>query len=140
MHTLSKRESVCALAQSTTVHLSTPRPVRPADIGRTYERPKGKGREGKDSQVDLLALETDPEGWLINRLKWHGVDIYAGSYACWRDRIGNSILNNRFGMVVVGRHNGKPETYEQVFERIYNLKLKDVPRGTAATPAKQAKR
>lgn len=89
----------------------------------------GKDKEGQ--QPDLLAPEVDPEGWLINRLKWHGVDIYAGQYTCWRDRLGHSILNNRFGMVIAGRHNGKPETYEAVFERIYGITLKDLAKQSA---------
>lgn len=67
----------------------------------------------------------DPESWLLQRLQQHGVDVYAppGPFDCLRDRLAQAIVDNQFGTVVVGRHDGKPERYEQLFERIYGTKL-----------------
>jgi hypothetical protein len=80
--------------------------------------------------------DIDPETFLLERLKQHGVDVYAGGpFECLRDRLGTAIIENRFGMVIVGRSNGKPESYEALFERIYGVKLKDVPR---LAPSRQA--
>ena len=66
----------------------------------------------------------NPEAWLSNRLQSHGVDIYAGGpFASLRERIAYVIVTNRYGAVVCGRHDGKPETYAEVFERIYGASL-----------------
>lgn len=73
----------------------------------------------------------DPELWLADRLKQHGVDIYAGGeFASFRDRLARAIITNKFGTVIAGRHEKKPESYGELFERIYGIKLNDVPRGT----------
>lgn len=70
-------------------------------------------------------MSIDPEQFLLERLKDHGVDVYApaGPFECLRDRLAQVIVDNRFGSVVAGRHNGKPERYEDLFQRIYGTKL-----------------
>jgi hypothetical protein len=73
----------------------------------------------------------DAENWLLERLKQHGIDVYvAGEFATLQARLGHVIVTNRYGPVVAGRHNGKPETYAQLFERMYGTPLPTVPRGT----------
>jgi hypothetical protein len=93
-----------------------------------------QGREGKDVQGDLLSLFR-AEDWLLNRLKEQGIDVYAsnGQFNRLRDRLAQVIVENRYGPVLVGRHNGKPETYEQFVLRVFDIKLKDVPRETRVT-------
>lgn len=72
-----------------------------------------------------------PEDWLLERLKHHGVDLYTGSFPTFRDRIGHAIVTYQLASVVAGRGaDRKPETYAQVFERIYGIPLPSVPRGT----------
>lgn len=83
----------------------------------------------------------DPEVWILERLKQHGIDVYIeGEFPTLQARLGHVIVANKFGSVVVGRHNGKPETYEQLFERIYVTRLPSVPRGTDIKPNKRAKK
>lgn len=99
-------------------------------------QPVGKasaGKGGEGLQADLLT-GLDAETWLLNRLKNHGVDVYAHGpvFDSLRERVATAIVENRFGLVVVGRHNGKPETYEALFERLFGLKLKDVAKAASA--------
>lgn len=77
------------------------------------------------AQKDLLA-PVDSETWLLNRLKQHGIDVYDGEFDCLRDRVAWAIVSYGYGPIVAGRHNGKPETYEQLIERMYAAKLKDI--------------
>lgn len=93
-----------------------------------------ESREGKDAQGDLLST-IRAEDWLLNRLTEQGIDVYAGAgpYKNLRDRLAQAIVVNRYGPVVAGRHNGKPETYEQFVLRVFDIKLKDVPRETKVT-------
>jgi len=72
------------------------------------------------------------EDWLVERLKHHGVDVYAGKteFPSLRDRLAHVIRSNRYRSVIAGRHERKPETYAEVFERLYGIKLNEVPRGT----------
>ena len=73
--------------------------------------------------------DQDPETWMAQRLQSHGVDIYdGGEFVTFRDRLAHAIVTNRFGLVVAGRHNGRPENYDQLFERMYGLKPQDVVR------------
>lgn len=70
-------------------------------------------------------MSIDPEQFLLERLKDHGVDVYApvGPFECLRDRLAQAIVDNQFGSIVAGRHNGRPERYEDLFLRIYGAKL-----------------
>lgn len=82
------------------------------------------GSGGKDAQADLLAPPT-AESWLLERLKQHGVDVYQGGpFATLRDRLAWVLVTERMGPVVVGRREGKPETYEELFERVFGVTLK----------------
>jgi len=91
----------------------------------------GLGSKGKDGQGDLLA-PVDAETWLLNRLVQHGIDVYVdGPFECLRDRLAHALVAYRYGPVVVGRHEGKPETYEQLFERMYGLTLKAAAKAKA---------
>lgn len=78
-------------------------------------------------------MSVDPEQFLLQRLKDHGIDVNApaGPFNTLRDRLAQVIVDNHFGSVVVGRHNGKPERYEQIFERIYGTKLPSLRRHEA---------
>ena len=80
------------------------------------------------------------EEWLKDRLQAHGIDIYASGdqFASFRERLAHAVAMNRYGSVIAGRHNGKPETYEQFVERALGIKLKDVPRGASASQTKQS--
>lgn len=73
---------------------------------------------------------TDRQEWLVNSLQARSVDIYAppGPFDSLRDRLGQAIVDNGFGPVIAGRHNGKPESYADLFERIYGTKLPKAPR------------
>jgi hypothetical protein len=80
------------------------------------------------------------EDWLLERLKQHGIDVYVdGEFPTLAARLGHVIVTNRYGPVVAGRHNGKPETYAQLYERIYGEPLPAVPRGTDTKLNKRAK-
>lgn len=70
-------------------------------------------------------MSINPEEFLLQRLKDHGIDVYAsaGSTGCMRDWLAQAIVDNQYGSIVAGRHGGKPERYEQLFERIYGTKL-----------------
>jgi hypothetical protein len=84
------------------------------------------GQEAKGSpQADLLSGLED-ETWLLNRLTYQGLDVYVDKpFDTLRDRLAHAIREYRYGPIIAGRHNGKPETYEACFERIYGVKLKD---------------
>lgn len=72
-------------------------------------------------------MPRDPELWLAERLQQHGIDIYAGgNFQTLRDRLEHAIITNRFGPIVAGRHQGKPENYSQLFERMYGCKPRDL--------------
>ena len=72
----------------------------------------------------------DVETWLIERLKYHGVDLYAGEFKSLQERLGHTIVVNEVACVIAGRYEGKPKTYGEVFEKLYSAKLPKVPRGT----------
>lgn len=66
------------------------------------------------------------EGWLGDRLREHGVDIFAGAsdHAIRRERIRAAIVEKGLAPVIVGRaRDGKPLTYSQAFERLYGTPL-----------------
>jgi hypothetical protein len=87
----------------------------------------------QELQPDLLA-DLDAETWLLNRLKQQAIDVYAHGdrYTRLRDRLAQVIVDNRYGLVVVGRHDGKPETYEQFVLRVFDIKLKDLEKPQSA--------
>lgn len=65
---------------------------------------------------------------LLERLKHHGVDVYQGGpFESLRDRLAYVLIRERMSAVIVGRHNGKPETYGERFERVFGVKLRDIP-------------
>jgi hypothetical protein len=69
----------------------------------------------------------DAEAWLAARLQEHGVDIYAGGeFPTLRDRLAHAIVSSGSQATVVGRHEGKPETYEQFVLRVFGISLKDL--------------
>jgi hypothetical protein len=81
----------------------------------------------------------DPEVWILERLQDHGIDPYIdGEFAELRDRLAEVIVRNRFGSAVAGRHNQRPETYEQLFLRVYGLTPKDAVKGPTTRIAREA--
>ena len=69
---------------------------------------------------------------LAERLKAHGIDIYAGGeYPSLRDRLAHAIVRERFGTVIAGRHDHRPETYGGWFERLYSCRAEQIARGAA---------
>lgn len=79
--------------------------------------------EASIGETPDLLTPIESETWLANRLLDHGCDLYAGSHVTYGERIRQTILTNGMGCVVVGRRDGKPENYAQVFERMYGLPL-----------------
>lgn len=83
-------------------------------------------KEQKESFQGDLLRPYEAETFLLNRLQDHGIDVYSGGdFESLRQRIATVLTENRYGLVVVGRHNGKPENYEQLYERVYAVKPKD---------------
>jgi hypothetical protein len=72
-----------------------------------------------------LLVHVEAEAWLANRLADHGCDIYASAepYAAYADRLGACIVRNGLSCVIVGRKDGKPESYAACFERIFGRPL-----------------
>ena len=71
-----------------------------------------------------LLVHIEAETWLANRLADHGCDIYdGGPYATYAERLGACILRNGLPCVIVGRKDGKPESYAACFERIFGQPL-----------------
>lgn len=77
-------------------------------------------------------LPTDPTEWLFERLKQHGLDVYAptGQFDSFGEQLGYVIAVNHYGPIVAGRHAGRPEIYQQFYVRIFGRQLPTVPRGT----------
>jgi hypothetical protein len=63
--------------------------------------------------------------WLWQRITRHLNDIFEGltDIAVRRERFRRVILNAGLGPVIVGRHDGKPETYTECFERLFGEPL-----------------
>ena len=71
------------------------------------------------------------EGWLLERIKHFGADVYAGEFPTLRDRIGHTIAVHGMATVIARRGpDRKTETYGQAFKRIYARSLPAVPRGS----------
>ena len=68
--------------------------------------------------------QLDREMWFIDRMHQHGVpgvmELLAGvtDDATRRERIREAIHDHHLGDVVIGRHNGRSETYMQCFARV----------------------
>jgi hypothetical protein len=75
----------------------------------------------------------DVETWLIERLKYHGVDVYAGDFETLQERLGYVIVINQVACVIAGRYEGKPKSYGEIFEKLYSTKLPKVPRTEVKT-------
>lgn len=65
------------------------------------------------------------ELWLGARLERHGVSVFAGDTTVEqrRDRVRAAILEHGLETVIAGSRDRKPETYAQVFERLYGEPL-----------------
>jgi len=75
----------------------------------------------------MVALaDLDRESWLAERLRQHGAWIFDGvtdrDERCKRAR--SAIQAHELAAVIAGRgRDGKPETYSEVFARVYSEKL-----------------
>jgi hypothetical protein len=71
------------------------------------------------------------EAWLARRvLDQTGVDVFTGTTDCdiRRERIRAAILERGLAAVVLGKGaGGKPENYQQIFERLYSQPLNVPP-------------
>ena len=96
----------------------------------------GREADAANPQANLLA-PVDAETWLLNRLQQHGVDVYAGGpFTCLRDRLAHAIVTYQHGPVIAGRGpNGRPESYEALFARMYSVTLKDALKAAKAVAA-----
>ncbi len=65
------------------------------------------------------------EIWLAQRLERHGVAVLAGITTSndRRERIRTAILEHCLSAVIAGSRARKPETYAQLFERLYGEPL-----------------
>lgn len=73
-----------------------------------------------------MAEQLDREAWLAKRLGDHGVaEIFAGltDPAVRRERVREVILARGLECVIVGRHEGKPCTYAEIFQVIFGVPL-----------------
>lgn len=67
----------------------------------------------------------DAEAYFVRRLKDHGVAVYLCSTSpeTNRDRIRAGIAKGSLAGVIIGAKGGKPETYEELFQRVYGEPL-----------------
>lgn len=65
------------------------------------------------------------EIWLAQRLRRHGAYVFEGvtDRDTRRERVRDAILAHGLETVIVGRHEGKPCTYGEAFERLYGEPL-----------------
>ena len=77
----------------------------------------------------------EQELWLARRLREHGARITDGvtTREERRERARQAILAHGLETVVVGRHEGKPCTYGEVFSRVYGEQL-DAKSATSSAP------
>jgi len=71
--------------------------------------------------------QSDAETWFAKRLTEHGVTILSGApdRATRMERFRGAILGCYLEAVIVGgKAAGKPETYQQIFERLYGEPLR----------------
>jgi hypothetical protein len=114
--------------------------ARSGRVGKGSSAPERPGRPQYKPEVDRgesypLLAQVNAESWLGQRLLEHGCDVYryGPETDSYRERLRQTILDNGMGAVIVGRHDGKPETYAQTFERLYGEPLK--AKSTKAKPA-----
>jgi hypothetical protein len=67
----------------------------------------------------------EQELWLARRLREHGAAVFEGvtDRDTRRERMRAAILEHGLAQVVVGRREGKPCTYGEAFEILYEEKL-----------------
>jgi hypothetical protein len=67
----------------------------------------------------------DAELWFVSRLRDHGIAVFEGvtDSATRRERIREAILANGLSCLIIGRRNGKSESYQQCFERLFGERL-----------------
>lgn len=118
------------------------------DSGRFEKRPLNtakvayKPAQTRGMELPLipdLLTPLDAETWLASRLAQHGCDIYnsAEPYATYADRLGACIVRNGMQCVIVGRKDGKPESYAKCFERIAGKPLPKAVDVSRVTPHDQ---
>lgn len=81
--------------------------------------------------LDLKTDSVDAELWLIGRLRNHVAQIFTAETDpdTRRERLRRAIVNAELDDIIVGKHDGKPENYAQVYERIYGVPLHAGKRG-----------
>jgi hypothetical protein len=67
----------------------------------------------------------DAETWLVARVKAHITGIFDGATdpSIRKDRMRRVLRDNGLDCVIAGNKNGKPETYAEVFRRLYGEAL-----------------
>lgn len=76
-----------------------------------------------------LFEQLDRETWFVDRMQEHGAAGVFGllsgltDQATRRARIRDAVLANGLRTVIIGRRNGKSETYEQCFARLFGEAL-----------------
>lgn len=90
--------------------------------------------KGNSPTQQPLLGHIEAEDWIGRRLLEHGCDLYlAGDFPTYRDRLRAAIVANGIGLVIIGRHDGRPETYSACFQRLYGEPL--VPKAKRAGKA-----
>ena len=73
--------------------------------------------------------QLDREMWFIKRMNQHGVldatEIFAGitDTSTRRERMRKAVLDNGLAQTTIGRRNGREETFEDCFERLFSEPL-----------------
>jgi hypothetical protein len=67
----------------------------------------------------------DAEIWLVSRVRQHITGIFDGvtDPQIRKDRMRTAIKNNGLDCVIAGNKDGKPETYAEVYRRLYGEAL-----------------
>jgi DNA-binding LacI/PurR family transcriptional regulator len=85
------------------------------------------------AQTTDLFAGFDAEMWFARRLEEHGYHVFLGATTREqrRDRIRQAIIDRGCDCVIVGKRpgTGKPETYEQAFQRFYGEQLRPKLKG-----------
>lgn len=73
----------------------------------------------------MVIPSLDAEVWLIARVKAHITGIFDGetSPQIRRDRMRRVLRDNGLDCVIAGTKEGKPETYAEIFRRLYGEAL-----------------
>lgn len=101
-----------------------------ARMSRPDYRPEPESAVSETGDLFALVRVVDEQS-LGRRLLQHGYDLYAGApYADYAERLAACILRNGAQRVISGRGpKGRPETYQQAFERVCG---KSLPKPKAA--------